>query len=516
MKGIGTISFALCLAGVLCHQASAVAENAPNSTLLRNVLVVDGTGAPAYEGMVRIRGGRIVAAAPGLAPEEGERTYDGGGFALAPGFIDTHSHHAVWQQPTAPAVLSQGITTIVLGQDGGSTLPMENLWARLEKQPAAVNVASYTGHNTLRRAVLGADARRPATELELARMGKMLDADMQAGSLGLSTGLAYEPGVDASTEEVVALAAVAARRGGRYISHIRNEGRELWAAVDELLRVGRETGMPVQISHAKLARFSLWGRAPELIERLEAARAEGIDVTLDVYPYDYWQSTMKLLLPARDYTDIEAARFALADEVKPEGVRIVRFNADPSIVGRTLAQLAEERGMEPARLLLDLVNQSVEAKAHEQILSSGMSEEDVATLMRWPHANIGSDGFFDYQHPRGAGSFPRVLGVYVRERGVLTLEEAVRRMAGQAADNMGFEDRGYIRPGYAADLALFDPASVVDRATVEDPTALSAGIAAVWVNGQLVWEGGQATGRLPGKLLKRAARSVPAPESPVP
>lgn len=480
------------------------AAEASDSLLIRNVVVADGTGAPAHDGAVRVSDGKITAIARHLSAHEGERVYDGGGRTLAPGFIDTHSHHSVWQQPTAPSLLSQGVTTIVLGQDGMSTFPLQSLWSRLEKQAAAVNVASYTGHNTVRRAVLGLDFRRHATEAELAQMSARLEADMQAGSLGLSTGLAYDPGNYASTEEVVLLAAVAGRHRGRYISHIRNEGRGLWASIDELLRVGRTNRMPVQISHAKLALLSLWGRAPELISRLEAARAEGVDVTLDVYPYDYWQSTLKLLLPKRDYTDLAAARFALTEEVKPDGVRVVRFDADPSIVGRTFAEIAVVRKISPEQLLLNLAKQSVEANAAEQILSSSMSAEDVATLIRWRFANIGSDGFFNYQHPRGAGTFARVLRLYVQEKRILTLEEAVRRMSGQAADNMAFKGRGYLRTGYAADLVLFDPAAVVDHATIENPTALATGMSAVWINGQLVWEHDRPTGLLSGQVIKRS------------
>jgi N-acyl-D-amino-acid deacylase len=485
-----------------------VAADAANTILIHNVVLVDGTGAPGYAGAVRLGSGKILAVERNLPPKPGERIYEGGGRTLAPGFIDTHSHHSVWEQPMAPCLLSQGVTTIVLGQDGTSTFPLHTLWTRLEQQPAAVNVASYSGHNTVRRAVLGLDFRRHATAMELAQMRERIEIDMRAGALGLSTGLAYDPGSYASIEEVVALAGVAGRFGRRYISHIRNEGRGLWESVDELLRVGRENRMPVQISHAKLAQISLWGRAQELISRLEAARAGGVDVTLDVYPYDFWQSTMKLLLPKRDYTDLAAARFALTEEVKPEGVRVVRFNADPSIVGRTFDLIAAERKISPEQLLLDLTRQSVEAKAAEQILCSSMSAADVATLMRWRFANIGSDGFFNYQHPRGAGAFARVLCRYVHEQRALKLEAAVRRMSGQAADNMGFQDRGYLRPGYAADLVLFDLNSVVDRATIEAPTALATGMSCVWVNGQIVWEHERPTGLLSGQSLKPAGAAL--------
>lgn len=477
--------------------------------LIHHVTIVDGTGAPGYAGAIRIEDGKIVAVGRDLAPHAAGAVLDGGGFTVAPGFIDTHSHHdqSIWENPTAPPLLSQGVTTMVVGQDGGFVHPVQELWNRLERQPVAVNVASYSGHNGLRRASMGADFKRHTTPEELARMSEMLDTDMRAGALGLSTGLGYDPGIYSSSDEVVALAQVAARHGGRYISHLRSESYELWASIDELLRVGRENRMPVQISHAKLAMVSLWGRAPEFISRLDAARAAGVDVTLDIYPYEYWQSTMKVVLPKRDFTDLAAARLALTEAMKPEGVLFGRFDADPSIVGKTLAQVAAERKIEPARLYLDLINQSLKAGAREQIIGTSMNSEDLATLLRWPFANICSDGAIDGPHPRGAGAFARVLRLFVREQRLLTLEQAVRKMSGQSADNMAFKNRGYLRPGYVADLVLFNPQTIADHATIKNPGALATGVIRVWINGQLVWDGDHPTGALPGRSIKRATAS---------
>lgn len=502
MSAVALISRAVAIA-VLQLGSLAVAQ--ADSLVIRNVVVIDGTGDAAYPGAVRIVDGRIVAVGRTLEALPGDSIRDGGGQVLAPGFIDTHSHHdgGLAGKPTAPELVSQGVTTIVVGQDGGSQFPLSRLWMRLEAQPAAVNVAAYSGHNTLREQVLGGDFKRPATAKEIARMRELLDADMRSGALGLSSGLGYDPGIYANGDELVELGKAVAPYGGRYVSHIRSENVGLWDSVDELVRVGREARIPVQLSHAKLSMVSLWGKAPELLAKLDAARSAGVDASLDVYPYEYWQSTMTVVLPQRDFNDVAAARFALTNFIKPEGVLFSRFDADTSVVGKTLAAVAAERQADPAELYLSLIRQSIAANAKQSIIGTSMHSGDIATLMRWPHANICSDGELSGQHPRGTGSFARILRKYVREDRVLKLEDAVRKMSALAADHMGFKDRGYLAAGRVADLVLFDPRTVSDHATTEAPGALSTGISAVWVNGELVWENVAATGRLPGKPLLR-------------
>ena len=497
---------ALCLLTGMVHSAAATESQ---TLLIRNVVIADGSGTPPYPGALRIADGQIVEVGPGLRARPGERAYDGKGQVLAPGFIDTHSHHdgELFKKPTADELLSQGVTTIVVGQDGGSQFPIGKLWQSMAATPVAVNVASYSGHNTIRSRVLGKDYKRVSTPQEVARMAKLLDADMRDGSLGLSSGLGYDPGIYADIAEVVELGRVTAPYGGRYISHIRSENVKLWQSIDELLRVGREAHIPVQLSHAKLSLVSLWGQAPKLLAKLEAARAEGIDATLDIYPYEYWQSTMTVALPERDFNDVAAARFVLANSIKPEGIRFTTYDADPSIVGKTLAQVAAERKADPAELYLELIRQAIAKDANETIIGTSMSSEDIATMMRWPQANICSDGETNGSHPRGAGSYARILSKYVREDGVLTLQSAVNKMSGLAAEHMGFKDRGYLRPGLAADLVLFDPATVQDRATVETPGALATGVGAVWVNGEQVWQAGRSTGKFPGQSLRRDRES---------
>lgn len=487
--------------------AAACAPASPDSTLFTNVLVVDGTGAPAYEGAVRIRRERIEAVGADLTPLRGETVVDGGGEVLAPGFIDTHSHAGgdLDDDPDAEGAVSQGITTIVSGQDGSSSLPVADFFANRTGNPAAINVASYTGHGTLRRRVMGDDFKRPATPAEIDSMGVLLAADMAAGSLGLSTGLEYDPGIYSTPDEVVALAKVAAASGGRYISHMRSEDRHVFEAVDELIRIGREAGLPVQISHVKLAMKSLWGQAPRLLAHLDSARAAGVDVTADIYPYLAWHSTMTVLFPEREYTR-EAAAFALEELAPPEGMILSTFTADTSYQGRTLADVAAERGEEPVTTYLKLIDMTygpdAPPDADEGIIARSMAPEDVATLMAWPHTNICTDGDLDGTHPRGWGSFTRVLGRYVREDGVLSLEEAVHKMTQLSAQHVGLTERGVLAPGMMADLVLFDPATVLDQADFGTPHVASVGVDGVWVAGRQVWNGA-ATGAHPGRPLLR-------------
>ncbi len=501
---------ALLVAAVL-H--SCATRDAPTESLLiSGARIVDGTGAPARVGAVRVVGARIEAVGD-LTPRPEEPVIDAAGLVLAPGFIDTHSHHdrRLLDMPDALGAVSQGITTIVVGQDGGSQLPLSDLWSRLEAMPAAVNVASYAGHNTLRREVMGDDFRRSATPEEVERMAALLEVEMGAGALGLSSGLEYDPGIYSEREEVVALARVAARHGGRYISHMRSEDQHFWDALDELVEVGRATGMPVQVSHMKLAMKGLWGEAARAIELMEAARSEGIDVTADVYPYTYWQSTMTVIFPERDFEDRAAFEFALDQVVPPEGLLLTRYEPEPSYVGRTLAQIAAERGEDPVDTYMMLIRESQALAATtgsgtESVLGTSMHPDDVSALLAWPHTNLSSDGALAGGHPRGFGAFPRFLGRLVREDGVVTLEEAIRKMTSLAAAHVGIEGRGRIEPGAYADLVLFDPARVIDRATPEDPQRPSEGIERVWVNGREVYAGGAATGERPGNVVRRSSR----------
>lgn len=494
--------------------AGTAAPPDADSFIVEGAIIVDGTGSPGFLGSVRVDGGVIaeVVAADGddaLTPKNGEPVHDGRGLVLAPGFIDTHSHHdsGLQWELTALAAVSQGITTIVAGQDGGSRFPVADFFAALEAAPAAVNVASYAGHGPLRMRVMGEDFRREATDGEVAAMQVLLETELANGALGLSTGLEYDPGIYSSTDEVVALAQTAAAHGGRYISHMRSEDRALHDAVEETIEIAERAGLPVQISHFKLAARGLWGQAADFLARLDEARAAGLDITADVYPYEYWQSTMTVLFPERNFTDREAARYALEELVAPEGMIIGRFEADTTLEGKTLAEIAEERGTDAITTYLDLIAESRAARESgrggESIVATSMTFDDIATLMSWPHTNVSSDGGLRGAHPRGFGAYPRVLGRYVREEGRLGLEEAIHKMTGLAAGHMGLSGRGVLAAGAPADLVLFDPATVIDRSTTAEPHRTAEGIERVWVSGTVVYEDGEVTGALPGKVLRR-------------
>ncbi|MBL8270223.1 N-acyl-D-amino-acid deacylase family protein [Steroidobacter sp.] len=474
------------------------------SFLIQNARLVDGTGAPAIpRASVRIQDERIVAVGA-LQALPGERVVDAKGLVLSPGFIDTHSHHdrgMSKHRDMLPAV-TQGVTTLILGQDGGHT-PLPELSATLSKEPVAVNIASYLGHGTIRNAVLGKDFRRTATADEVQRMRGLVREGMQAGALGLSTGLEYDPGIYASKDEVLALASEAASFGGRYISHMRSEDREVWQALDEIVEIGRRTGMPVQVSHMKLAMTDWWGQADRFIGVLDRARASGVKITGDVYPYEYWNSWLSVLFPNRDFDNRETVRFVLRSLAPPEGLRINGYGPDPSAQGMTVAEIAKARNMDPVEVVVMLLTDAQKTNSEVSVIGTSMRSDDVAKFIAWPHSNICSDGNVGGKHPRGAGSFTRVLRVYVREQKLLTLEQAIHKMSGLAAEHMGITDRGVIRPGAYADLVLLDPQTVADRATLEQPGLSSIGIDKVWVNGVAVVEQGGATGAYPGKALRR-------------
>lgn len=496
-----------------CRPQAEPAPDAPRAHLLiRDVRIVDGSGAPAFEGDIRVSRDHIAEVGQ-LEPGPDDAVFDGRGLTLAPGFIDTHSHAGrdLLAEPEALPALSQGITTIVIGQDGASPLPLADYFAELDATPVAINVAAYAGHNTIRSEVLGEDYRRAAKDEEVEAMSALLQRELAAGALGLSTGLEYDPGIWSDPSEVLVLAEVAAASGGRYISHIRSEDRWLERALDEIIDIGRITGMPVQVSHIKLAMKRLWGEAPRIVAKLDAARADGVRISADIYPYEYWQSDMMVLLPERDYTDRAAVVEALDEIAPPDGLWFTQFEPQPEYVGKTLAEIAALREVDAATAFMQLAGEAARVEEEtgrgaDAIIGTSMREEDIRQLLLWEETNICTDGAFDDLHPRARGAFARVLGRYVREEKLLSLEEAVHRMTGLAAEHMNFTDRGVLRAGARADLVLFDPQAIADRATPETPELLSEGVAAVWVAGELVYADGRATGALPGAVVRRSLR----------
>ena len=412
--------------GALCLTASPALLA---DTLIINARIIDGTGSGAVVGSVRLKDDRITAVGK-LTQNESDDVIDAGGLVLAPGFIDTHSHsdRLILTERDALAKIAQGITTAVVGQDGDAPYPLADFFGALEATPPKVNIAAYAGHNTLRDEVMGADFRRAANDDEIKAMSALLEGELAAGALGLSTGLEYEPGIHSETREVMQLAQLTADAGGRYISHIRSEDRWFDDALEEIIQIGRATSMPVQISHLKLAMASQWGRAPWVIERLNAARQEGIDLTADIYPYTYWQSHMMVLLPERDPLDLDAIDFVMAELAPPDGIIFTHFPAEPDYVGMTLTEIAAAREQRPAEAFSALAQMSI---AHEDatgemgdmMIGTSMRDDDIAAFIAWPHTNICTDGSLRDRHPRGAGSFARVLARYVREQSVLSLEE---------------------------------------------------------------------------------------------
>jgi N-acyl-D-amino-acid deacylase len=399
---------------------SACEEPAPvvSSTLITNAVIHNGSGGEAFDAAVRIDGDRIIEIG-NFEPLEGETVIDAGGLVLAPGFIDTHSHHDehLDEYRHMPGALSQGITTITRGMDGFSDIsnqvhfiPLADFKRSFAAAPAAVNIASFSPHNSIRRQVLGVDNERIASDEEIEQMSELIAADMAAGALGLATGLEYEPGLYSSTEEVIALSKVVADFDGRYTSHVRDEDDRFIGAVQEVIRIGREAGLPVHIAHIKLADREYWGTSSVVLELLDDAISKGVQVTADIYPYQRWASNPPILFPDR-----------------------------------------------------------------------------------------GNGG----GHPRGYGAFPRVLGHFVRELGVLTLQDAIHKMTGLPAKTLGIEQRGRIRTGYYADLVLFDPDTIQDKATMQDSTALSVGIEKVWVNGVLAFDQGKPTMAYAGQIITR-------------
>jgi N-acyl-D-amino-acid deacylase len=501
----------LCLACIILITGCTTEDTRQAGTLFENATVIDGSGANRQIQDVLIVGG-VIAQTGDIAAIAGDRRIDAEGLILAPGFIDTHSHHnrELKEQPHATAVVSQGVTTIVVGQDGAS-MKIDELKQSLATVPVAVNVATYSGHGSIRTEVMGADYKRTATPQEVAAMVKLLEKEMESGALGLSTGLEYDPGIYCDTEEVIALAKVAANYGGCYTSHVRSEDRYFLQAIEELLLIGRQAKIPVNISHIKLAITDLWGQADSIVERLNSARKEGIDVTADIYPYTYWESTLTVLFPERDFNDLDEAKYVL-DKISPaDGLTLTSYQADPSLVGKTVAEIATERNKSEAETLLELIHDAYggEKSLEESVVGVSMTETDIATFISWDHTNMCSDGSID-GHPRGYGAFPRAICKYVKEKAVVSLEEMIRKMTSLSANHTGIKNRGMVKPGYAADVVLFDYDRLKDNASIEENDALASGIVGVWVNGERVWEETGPTGAYPGIFIERSSSLISA------
>lgn len=471
----------------------------PTSILIINGNVIDGTGAKAKGVDLRIVGDQIVEIGK-LKPKPNEQVIDARNLIVAPGFIDIHNHSesGLETQPTANSQILQGITTLAVGPDGGSPWPIAAYLRRREDKPPAVNVLAFVGHATVRRKVMGDDFKRPATKAEIERMSELVEQGMQEGAVGLSSGLEYDVGYPSKPEEVIALARAAAKHGGIYMTHMRDESDAVLTALQEAIRIGREAKIPVQISHIKMGTVGVWGRALEAVQLIEEARREGLDITADCYPYDAWSSTITVLVPSRKHDNPVDVAKGLNDVGGAANVTITNCSHHREYEGKTLEQLADENKTTPVEMYMRIVKDGGAG-----VVCRSMIDKDIETFYRQPWVMVASDGGINMRHPRGAGTFPRVLGRYAREKKWLSRQEAVRKMTSFPASRLGLKDRGVLRVGAKADVVVFDAKKVVDQATFAKPFEAPTGIIHVFVNGEQVVNDSKVTGATPGQVLLR-------------
>ena len=512
---------------MLLWAAGLWGQTAPYDVIVAGARVVDGSGSPWFLADIGIRGDSIAAIGALGSATAGVRI-DARGMVVAPGFIDIHSHgrRGLAAVPTAENYLREGVTTILEGPDGSSPLPIAPFLEGIRKMPVSVNFATFVGQGSIRQAVIGL-ANRPATPAEIEKMKGLAAQAMRDGAFGLSTGLFYVPGNFTPTEEVIELARVVGKMGGIHISHMRDEASHVLDSVRETIRIGEEGGLPTQITHHKMIGQPNWGKSVESLKLVEEARARGVDVTIDQYPYTASSTGIAALLPQwaleggqkstseRLAAPDQRARIkaAIVQNLKvdrgagdPRNVAIVNCAFDRTLAGRNLTQITQARGSEPspenaAETVMDLVNRGGCSAVYHAI-----AEEDVVRIMRSPLTMIASDGEIPVfgqaaPHPRSYGTFARVLGVYVREKNVLTLEDAARRMSAYPAQRLKIWDRGMLRPGMKADLIVFDPATVADRAEYDQPHQYSVGVHDVLVNGKFVLRQDKVTAERPGRVL---------------
>lgn len=495
--------------------------------LLTGGRVVDGTGAPWFTADVGVIGDRI-AAIGRLSDANARVRLDARGLVVAPGFIDPHVHarERLLDLPTADGYLLQGLTTVVDGNDGSSPLPLTPWFDKVAATAVSPNVALFVGHGTVRDAVMGA-ANRFATPAELERMKGLVTEAMRQGALGLSTGLAYVPGTYAPTDEIVALAEVARQHGGIYISHMRDEGGGVLESVRETIAIGERARIPVQISHHKVGGRRQFGQTVQTLSLITDARARGVDVTFDQYPYTASHTGLSLIFPRWSLADgklkerlanpslrreIAAGMLDFIDERfgdEPSRIQLARCGHDPALSGKTVADLLRESGQPMTQAATAEMVIALQLQGGCSAIFHAYDEPDVERLLQSPLGMIGSDGSLTRlgdgsPHPRAYGTYPRVLGRYVRERRLITLEEAVRKMTSFPAARLGLSDRGLLRPGLVADITVFDPDAIADRATYASPHHYSVGVQYVLVNGQVTVSKGTHLGTRAGRVLRGA------------
>jgi len=505
LRAAGLAAALLVASSVVSASATAQgpASQAPApSILIRGGTLVDGTGGAPRRADVRIRGDRIIAVAPSLTATSGERVIDASGLTVTPGFIDLHSHadRGIDRMPMAESQIRQGITTSIVGQDGGSALPVSDFLDEMDHLHPTINFATMIGHGTVRSAVMGDDFHRAATPAEIVTMQALVDRGMKDGAVGLSSGVEYDPGFFAKPSEIVALAKMIKPYGGVYSSHVRDEENNVLAAWKEVIDLGRAAGVPVNVSHAKLASKPVWGKSPEALKLLDDAARSGVKVSADWYPYTFWSSSMYVLIPDRNFENRHEWEVGLDEIGGAQNVMVTGYRPDTTLEGHTVAEIAEMQHKDPVTVIIEMMRA---AGPNIGIMATAMNEDDLARFVASPRIMFSSDGGISGAHPRGYGTFPRILGVYVRDKHLLPLTEAIRKMTSATANFLGLTDRGLVAPGKAADIVVFDPATIADKGTKTHAAQSPVGIHYVLVNGQVVLDNGRMSGARPGRGLRR-------------
>lgn len=519
--GMGILAFSLL--GFNCQE-----KETPYDLIIKNGQVINGTGSPWYKADIALKGDKI-AAIGRLDESQARKIIDASGLIITPGFIDVHTHcdRGIARIPTADNYILQGVTTVIGGNCGGHPFPLADLFRQLEKEGISLNFGCLIGHNTIRRQVMGYKMETPSPE-EMEKMKRLIDQEMKSGALGFSTGLAYLPGIYATTGEIVDLASVVASYGGVYASHIRDQGDKISEAIEEAITVGEKNKIPVLVSHIKLAKDSVWGEIARITRPVEEARQRGVEVFLDQYPYTATSSGFTSSFPSwafeggrdkfierlkdpENYRKIKefiiGRRLSSARGIdKMETIYIASCRKNPEYEGKNLKQILEQKGVKPsvdaaADLIID-----IEKSGGAQGVFFQMQERDVESLMRLPYTMHASDGGIQEMgrgvpHPRNYGTFPRVIARYVREKKVLRLEDAIRKMTSLPAQMYRLKRRGVIAVGMYADLTIFDPDKFQDQATFDKPHQYSKGLEYVVVNGEIVVEHNLHTGKRPGRIL---------------
>jgi N-acyl-D-amino-acid deacylase len=519
---------ALALGSLLCvplHQPTH-AEAPAYDLVITNARIVDGSGNPWFRADVAIKDGRI-ARIGRVPPATATKTIDAKGQILAPGFIDVHTHvESIYNLPAAENFVRMGVTSLVTGNCGSSATDVGQFLGRLQEKPLAVNLATLIGHGSVRRDAMGVDDRAPTAD-ELKKMEALVAQAMKDGAVGLSTGLIYVPGTYAKTDEIVALARIVGRYGGIYATHMRNEGDKVADAIRESILIGEQAGLPVEISHFKISNKKLWGQTPMTLGLVREARARGLSVTVDQYAYTASSTSLSSRLPSwLQAGGFEEAKKRLADKATRERVIsdtkdalkrsgfkdysfavVASYDPDKSFNGKSIAEITKQvRNKSDVTSQIEQMLAMYEAGGASMIYH-GMNEDDVKRIMQEPFTMIASDAGVrqlddSVPHPRGYGNNARVLGQYVRNLKLISLEDAVRKMTSLPAQTFGFRDRGLIREGFAADIVIFDENTIIDQATFDKPHQYPLGISYVLVNGTVVLANNQMTEARPGSALR--------------